>query len=139
MPNIKEVDSAVLIGSVAKKLKELKVAKPKYLDYVKTGAGRERVPDNPDFWYIRCASILRQTYLNGPIGISRLRIRYGTRKRHNVHKHHMFRSGGSNIKDAFAALEKLEYVKKGKAGRVVTPKGRSFLDRAAAEILKQGA
>ncbi len=139
MPNINEVDSAMLISSVAKKLRELGVAKPKYVEYVKTGAGRERVPSDPEFWYTRCASILRQVYLNGPIGVSRLRTRYGTRKRHVVHKHHTLRSGGSNIKDAFDALEKLEYVKKGKNGRSLTPKGRSFLDKAAAEIFKQGA
>ncbi len=139
MSNIKEVEGAILIDSAAKKLKEMGIKKPEYIEFVKSGAGKERVPDNPDYWYVRCASILRQVYLNGPIGISRLRTRYGTRKRHVVHTHHMKRSGGSSIKDAFDALEKLEYVKKEKNGRVLTRKGRSFLDKTAGELLKSGA
>ena len=139
MSNIKEVDGARLIGSAARKLKELGIQKPMYIEYVKSGAGKERIPSDPDYWYTRCASVLRQVYLNGPIGISRLRTRYGTRKRHVVHKHHAHRAGGSTIKDAFDVLEKLEYVKKAKSGRIITAKGRSFLDKTAGELLKQGA
>lgn len=136
MSNINEADSTMLISKVAEKLKSMNVHAPGYVSYVKTGPGKERVPSDPNFWYVRCASVLRQTYLNGPIGISRLRIRYGTRKRHVVHKHHSYRSGGSAIKDAFDALEKLGYVKKGKRGRTITPQGRSFLDKTAGEVLK---
>ena len=139
MSNINEVDSSRLISKAAEKLKGMNVPMPGYITYVKTGPGKERVPSDPNFWYIRCASILRQVYLNGPIGISRLRLRYGARKRHVVHRHHAARSGGSSIKDAFDALEKLDYVKKGKTGRILTPKGRSFLDKAAGEVLKEGA
>jgi small subunit ribosomal protein S19e len=136
MSNILEVDSGVLVRKLAEKLKEEGVAKPEYIDYAKTGAGKERVPSDPDFWYTRCASVLRQTYLKGPIGISRLRTRYGVRKKHIVTRHHHFRSGGSLIKDAFDALEKQGYVKKTKEGRVVTQKGQSFLDKTSSELNK---
>ncbi len=138
MSNIKEVDSSKLVSKTAEKLKGMDIKKPEYIDYVKSGAGKERVPSDPNFWYMRCASILRQTYLKGPIGVSKLRIRYGTRQRHLVHKHHTIKSGGSNIKDAFDALEKLGYVKKSKSGRILTQKGRSFLDKTAGEVLKEG-
>ena len=139
MANIHEAESSELISRVADKLKKEEIKKPAYIDYVKTGAGKERIPSSPDFWYIRCASILRQAYINGPIGVSKLRTRYGVRKRHLVHRHHHTRSGGSLIKDAFDALEKLGFVKKSKSGREITPKGRSLLDKAANEMLSKGS
>ncbi len=140
MSNILEADGSKLIYKTAEKLKESgSVKRPEYVLYVKSGAGRERVPSNTDFWFMRCASILRQTYLNGPIGISKLRSRYSNRKRHVVHRHHNMRAGGSIIKDAFDALESAGYIKKTKSGRELTPKGRSFLDKTAGEIIKEGA
>ncbi len=139
MSNILEAEGSKLIIKTAEKLKESgSVKRPEYVLYVKSGAGRERVPSDSDFWYLRCASILRQTYLNGPIGVSKLRSRYSNRKRHVVHRHHNMRAGGSIIKDAFDALESAGFVKKTKSGRELTPKGRSFLDKTAGEVLKTG-
>ena len=138
MANVYNVDGSALIKKTAEKLKEQGIAKPKYVGFVKSGPSRERVPKDSDFWYIRCASLLRQVYVNGPVGISRLRTRYGTRKGHVVTRAHHMRSGGSMIKDAFDVLEKLNYVKKTPKGRVITPTGRSFLDKISNELIKSG-
>lgn len=136
MANVYEVESDKLVKKAAEKLKEENVPKPAYIDYVKSGAGRDRPSSDENFWYMRCASILRQTYIKGPIGIAKLRVRYGNRKRHMVtHPHHK-RAGGSIIKDAFDTLEKAGYVEKTKGGRIVTGKGKSFLDKIAGELLK---
>lgn len=136
MANVYEVDAGEFIKRSAEKLKSAQLKKPAYIDYVKSGAGRERVPADPDFYYMRCASVLRQVYVNGPIGISTLRTRYGNRKRHTVTRHHHVRAGGSLIKDAFDALEKLGYVKKSGKGRILTPAGKSFADKVSNEIAK---
>ncbi len=136
MADVLEVDASEFISRAAARLKASDVKKPKYVEYVKSGAGRERAPADQDFWYVRCASVLRQVYLNGPLGVSTLRTRYGNRKRHLVHSHHHFRSGGSIIKDSFDALEKLGYVKKTGHGREITPSGRSFIDKISNEIAK---
>lgn len=136
MGNVYQVDAGELIRRSAEKLKATQIKKPAYIDYVKSGAGKERVPTDKDFWYVRCASVLRQVYMNGPIGISTLRGRYGNRKRHEVTRHHHYKAGGSLIKDAFDALEKLGYVKKTGKGRVITPTGKSFVDKVSNEILK---
>jgi small subunit ribosomal protein S19e len=108
--------------------------RPAYMDFVKSGPSKERVPQDPDFWYIRSASVLRQVYLNGPVGVSKLRTRYGSRKEHSVHRRHHMKSGGSIIRDAFQELERLNYVKNTKEGRVITPAGRSFLDKVSKEL-----
>ncbi|MGC8662702.1 MAG: 30S ribosomal protein S19e [Candidatus Micrarchaeia archaeon] len=138
MANVNDVDANALIKKTAEKLKEAKISKPSYVGFVKSGAGKDRVPQQNDFWYIRCASLLRQVYLNGPIGISRLRTRYGSRKEHLVRRHHHYKAGGSMIKDVFDVLEKLGYVKKTTAGREITEAGKSFLDKLSNEIVKGG-
>ena len=115
--------------------------KPGYVDFVKSGPSKERVPHERDFWFTRSASILRQVYLNGPIGVSKLRTRYGSRKEHVVHKHHHMKAGGSIIRDSLIELEKLKLVKNTKEGRVITPQGKSFLDKISNELKdpKRGA
>lgn len=139
MANIFQVDSEELIRRTADRLKQAGVRKPEYVDFVKTGAGRERPPMQEDFFYMRCASVLRQVYINGPIGISKLRSKYGSKRGHVVRRHHHYRAGGSVIKDAFASLEKLGYVKSTKQGRVMTGTGKSFLDKIANEMVGKGA
>lgn len=131
MANVFEADSGRLVDVAAAQLEVKGIERPKYIDFVKSGAGRERIPTQRNFWYLRCASVLRQVYINGPIGVPRLRTRYGNRKGHTMHRHHHMRASGSIISDALVALEKAGYVKKGKKGREITPPGKSFLDKIA--------
>lgn len=133
MANVYDVKASEVVKLVAERLKT-QLKKPAYVDFVKSGANKERVPQDPDFFFMRSASVLRQVYLNGPIGVSKLRTRYGSRKEHVVHRRHHVKSGGSVIRDALQGLEKLNYVKNTKAGRVMTPQGRSFMDKIAKEL-----
>lgn len=133
MANIYDVKGSEVVKLAAERLRE-SMKKPAYVDFVKSGANKERVPQDPNFYFVRSASILRQVYLNGPIGVSKLRTRYGSRKEHVVHRRHHVKSGGSVIRDAMQDLEKLGYVKNTKSGRIITPKGRAFLDKVCKEL-----
>ncbi|MGC8568189.1 MAG: 30S ribosomal protein S19e [Candidatus Micrarchaeia archaeon] len=133
MANAYEADTTKLIKEIAEQLKGM-INKPEYIKYVKSGAGRERPPEDPDFWYIRSASILRWIYLKGPVGVSRLRAKYSSKKQHVVHRMHGVKAGGSIITDAMNELEKAKLVKKTKQGRVITPEGRSFVDKIANKL-----
>ena len=53
---------------------------PEWATFVKSGVSRERPPISDDFWYTRAASILRQLYIHGVVGVGKLRTRYGSRK-----------------------------------------------------------
>ena len=92
---------------------------------------RERHPQQPDWWYIRSASLLRTLAL-GNAGVSRLRTRYGGRKNRGHKPEHKFKASGAVIRTALQQLEAAGLVKteKGK-GRLLTPKGASFLSKAA--------
>lgn len=133
MATVYDVKSSDVVSLAAERLKE-KLKQPAYIGTVKSGAGKERLPASPDFWYTRSASILRQVYVNGPVGVSRLRTKYGNRKEHVVHRKHHVRAGGSIIRDALIGLEKAGYVKNTKLGRVITPAGKSFIDKICKEL-----
>ena len=79
MVTVYDIPADDLIRKLAEYLKEnvSETTPPTWAAFVKTGAHVERTPSDPDWWYVRCASILRKTYKEGPIGVSRLRKHYG--------------------------------------------------------------
>jgi small subunit ribosomal protein S19e len=133
MVTANDVEPNKLIEKAAMKLKEMKINKPAFVGIVKSGSHASRPPQDDDFWYKRCASILRQAYMNQSVGISRLRRHYGGRKRSGVRPEHHRPAGGSTIRKAMQELEKAGLLTKQKVGRALSPKGRKFLDAAAKE------
>ncbi len=121
-----------LLADALKKVPEFK--KPEWVDFVKTGANKERPNVDEEFWHKRAASILRQIYLRGIVGVQRLRTRYGGRKNKGVKPSRFVRSGGKIIRvllqqsDAAGLTEKS---KGKKAGRQLTAKGRQFMEALA--------
>ena len=85
MTTVYDVPADLLIKRVAEKLKSM-VKPPEWAKYVKTGVHKQRAPEQEDWWYIRLASILRRVYIDGPVGIERLRTYYGGRKRRGVQR-----------------------------------------------------
>jgi small subunit ribosomal protein S19e len=136
MVTARDVDPNLLIAKVAEKL-EKEIPKPEFIDYVKSGAHTERPPEQRNFWWIRCAAILRKAYMQGRVGVSRLRRQFGKRKNRGVKPEKKTPAGGKIIRKALQELEKAGYLKSipGK-GRVITPKGVSLLDNTAYEIVK---
>lgn len=134
-----EVPAADLIRELSDRLKKIESIKPPaWAAHVKTGAHRERKPQQPDWWYARTASILRKTYITGRIGVGRLRTLYGGRKsRGSIPEKHV-RAGGGVIRKIMKQLEEAELVKKAEPGRILTPKGRSFVDKAVTDLKKKG-
>lgn len=127
------------IKNIAKNLKE-KISAPDWTKFVKTGQAKERPPSNEDWYYMRAASILRTVAIRGPVGVQKLRQKYGSKKNRG-HKPEEFRkAGGKIIRTIFQQLEKAELVKYKKdgvhKGRILTPKGKSFLNKSCIKILK---
>ncbi|MCW3136704.1 MAG: 30S ribosomal protein S19e [Canidatus Methanoxibalbensis ujae] len=135
MTTVYDVPAEELVKAVAEKLKKMRaISMPKWCIHVKTGCHKELPPAQPDWWYIRCASILRQIYIHGPLGVSRLRTRYGGRDRRGVKREHFRKASGKIIRAALSQLEHAELVVKTKEGRKISPKGQSLLDNTAHEI-----
>ncbi len=135
MTTIYDVPAEMLINNVAQKLKkDEKTTPPEWATFVKTGEYKELSPDNADWWYVRCASILRRVYIDGPVGVSRLRSFYGGRHRNGNKPIHFSKGSGSIAREALQQLEKAGYVKNQKTGRIISAAGQSYLDDAANEV-----
>ncbi len=138
MVTVRDVPPNKFIEKLKMKLKEMEgISEPHWAKFVKSGCHRERPPEQPDFWYIRAASILRRIYLDGPVGVSRLRTYYGGRKRRGTRPDKFKKSGGKIIRTILQQLEKEGLIEKNKKGRKITPKGKSLLDRIAYETYKE--
>ncbi|MBI5797968.1 30S ribosomal protein S19e [Candidatus Woesearchaeota archaeon] len=136
MATIFDINPSDLIPKAAEELKKSKAVKtPEWAKLVKTGPGQERPPVHPDWWYHRAASILRKISLKGPIGVSKLRNYYGTKKNRGVKPEQFYRASGKIIRVILQQLETEGLIKKVEKGvhkgKVLTPKGQAFLDSIA--------
>jgi small subunit ribosomal protein S19e len=134
MPSIHDIHPSKAITKAAEQLKK-DIQVPKWTNFVKTSVGKANPPENNDWYHQRAASILRRVYLFGPIGTNKLKVKYSTKKNRG-HKRERFRKGsGKIIRSILQDLEKTGYIKKDKkgnhSGRIITPKGKSFMDRLA--------
>ncbi|MDK2790359.1 MAG: small subunit ribosomal protein S19e [Methanothermococcus sp.] len=134
MVTVYDVPPTKLIEKLAEKLKEMGIEEPAWTKFVKTGAHKERRPEDDGWWYIRCASVLRKIYTNGPVGVERLRTAYGGRKNRGHAPERFVKGSGNIIRTALQALESKELVARTEKGRIITGKGQSLVDNTAKEI-----
>ena len=128
------------LAEALKKVEEFK--EPEWAKFVKSGAAKERPIDDEDFWYKRAASILRNIYKTGSVGVQRLRTKYGSKKNRGF-KPEAFKKGSGKIiriilqqadKAGFTEIQKpVRGVKSKKPGRILTEKGKSFLENLGGE------
>lgn len=125
------------LAEVLKKVKQFQV--PEWAMYVKTGMSRERPPVEENFWYIRAASILRQLYIKGVVGVGRLRTRYGSRQNRGGRPDKFVKAGGKIIRTILQQAEEaglVEKVTRMQHGRRLTQAGRNLLDSIKVEEKK---
>lgn len=142
MGTIYNSNPSELIEKAAEELKKVESVKaPEWSIFVKTGMHKERPPVKNDWWQMRAASVLRQVYIKGPIGVSKLRNKYGGKKNRGMKKSHFFKGSGSIIRKIMQQLEKEGFVKKEESGvhkgKVITKEGKQFLDNIASKIAVQ--
>jgi small subunit ribosomal protein S19e len=65
-----------------------------------------------------------------------LRTFYGKRKKRGHRPARFFKASGNLIRKTLQQLEKMGFVEKGKKGKVISSKGRKFLDKLASEVSK---
>ena len=110
MTTVFDVPADLLIKKVAEEFKNNdKINSPAWSNFVKTGVHKERKPEDVD---------------------------YGGKKDRGVTPEVFRKGSGAIVRNALHQLEDAGYVEKVVGGRVVTPAGRSFLDKISAEIIK---
>jgi len=127
------VEAGKAIRLIGDRLKEdSRFSIPEWYGRVKGGPANERLPDSPDQWYSRVASVFRTVALRGPIGTQRLRHKYGGRQEHTRGRAHHKKAGGKSIRLAMQKLQEAGYVKNDPRGRVATAAGKAFIAKALA-------
>ncbi len=124
--------------ALAQALKDVPEFKqPEWSLFVKSGPAKERPIEDPDFWYKRSASILKQIYKKKIIGVERLRTKYGSRKNRGMAPERFAKASGKIIRtilqqaDAagFTEIAKdVKGVRSRRPGRQLTEKGKEFLE-----------
>jgi len=123
------------LAEALKKIPEFK--QPEWVGFVKSGPGKARPIDDPDFWYKRAASILRQVYRKSIVGTNRLRTKYGSKKERGARPEEFRKAGGKIIRVILQQSDKVGFteivkgikgVKGKKPGRQLTEKGKKFLE-----------
>ena len=76
---------------------------------------------------------MRKVSLRGPIGVAKLRSMYGTKKNRGVRPERFYKGSGKIVRVILQQLEAEGLVKKVEKGvhkgKIITPKGQSFLDK----------
>jgi small subunit ribosomal protein S19e len=120
------------IDKIAEALKPV-VKIPEWAHFIKTGPGKERLPDDPEWYLKRTAAILRTVYIRGPVGVAKLRVKFGNKKNRGHKPGRFTPAGGKIIRTALQQLEKAQLIEFKKidnhSGRIVTAKGRSLVDK----------
>ncbi len=131
--SVYEIPADEYNNKLAEALKQIPEFKePEWSFFVKSGVAKRRPPQEPDFWFKRAASILKQIYIHKTVGVNRLKTRYGSKQNRGM-KPEKFRKGsGKIIRTILQQAEKAGLLEKknepGKrAGRSLTERGKELL------------
>jgi len=135
---VRDVDAHKFVTVYAAHLKRSgKLAVPAWADLVKTGTFKELAPYNPDWFYVRAASLARHIYMRPGAGVGALRTVYGGRKNRGTRPSHAAEASGSVIRKALQALQKMNLVSVDEnGGRRITSEGQRDLDHIALQVAK---
>ncbi|MFH1710924.1 MAG: 40S ribosomal protein S19 [Nanoarchaeota archaeon] len=128
---IYDLESGEYNNKLAEALKKIpEIEAPEWAALVKTSVSKARPPQE-DWWHKRTASILRQIYIHGVVGVSRLRTKYGSKKNRGSRPGEFRKSSGKIIRLILQQAEKAGFLEKSegkKKGRKLTSKGVKFLE-----------
>jgi small subunit ribosomal protein S19e len=140
MTTVFDVPADRIIEAAALQLKGMKeIAAPEWAAFAKTGVHREKPPVRKDWWHVRSAAILRKVYLQGPIGTERLAASFGGSADNGSAPNHAAKSSRSVVRKSLQQLKAAGLVvsEPKNRGAVITPKGQSFLDNVAHDVMKE--
>ncbi len=138
MTNVLEQNAHEYNIKLAEALKQVpEIKAPEWAEFVKSGPSKERPIEDPDFWVKRTASVLRQIYKKGILGVSRLRTKYGSKKNRGFAPEIFKKASGKIIRNILQQLDKAGFteiakdikgVRSKKPGRQLTAKGKEFME-----------
>merc|ERR1712010_386980 len=110
---VKDVPAKEFIEAFARHLKKgNKIKMPEWVTYYKTACFKDLAPYDPDWLYIRAASIAYQLYMRGKVGVNTLRKHYSGKHRRGTRTEHSRLTAGKCIRYCLLELENSGFVGK---------------------------
>jgi small subunit ribosomal protein S19e len=137
---VKDVAAQKFITCFAKHMKRQgKFELPKWGDQVKTGVAKELAPYNPDWLYVRAASVARYVYIRGGCGVGSFRKVYGSQQRRGVCTEHYRKGSGKIVRYCMQQLEEMGIMEidEKTGGRRITPEGQREMDTVAFQTISE--
>ena len=134
-----DVPTSALLPRLAAELKSRSaVSPPPWAAFAKTGVHKERAPVDPEWWYLRSASVLRKVYLKRAIGVTRLSAEYGGKRDRGSAPYHARTGSRSVVREIVQQLEKAGLAHAYKTrGRRLTASGQKLLDTVSRDLLRE--
>lgn len=140
MTTVYDVPADRFIAALAAELRTRpEINPPDWALFAKTGAHKEMPPEDPAWWFVRVASIMRRVYIDGPVGVERMRTFYGGKQDRGSRPGKFRKGSGSILRKALQQLEAAGFITHDKTGRKISPKGASFMDTVAHGLVKGSA
>lgn len=133
---MKDVNHNELVDKLAVKLAETCKA-PEWAKFVKTGHGRQRPPVRDDWWQVRSAAVMLSVQKLGPVGVSKLSVKYGNRKNRGNKPNGFAKASGSILRKILQQLETAKLVEQttigAHKGRILTKVGNKLIVESSKE------
>jgi small subunit ribosomal protein S19e len=137
MTTLYDIPAELLLPRLAEELKKRKeIQPPPWAAFAKAGVHQQMPPEDPDWWFIRAASVLRRLYIDGPVGVQRMRTAYGGKRDRGSSPFQFRKGGGSALRKVLQQLEAAGLVAKDRTGRSLSVDGRKLLDAVAHGLRK---
>uniref|UniRef100_A0A2P2KYQ3 Uncharacterized protein MANES_01G097700 n=2 Tax=Rhizophora mucronata TaxID=61149 RepID=A0A2P2KYQ3_RHIMU len=133
---VKDVSPHEFVRAYSAHLKRSgKIELPHWTDIVKTGRFKELAPYDPDWYYVRAASMARKIYLRAGLGVGGFQRIYGGSKRNGSCPRHFCKSSGAVARHILQQLQEMGIIElDAKGGRRITSSGQRDLDQVAGRI-----
>merc|ERR1712194_483865 len=134
---VKDVEADKFITAFSQHLKRQgRFEIPKWADVVKTGKAKELPPLDPDWLYVRTASMVRKIYIRGGTGVGGFRKVYGSQMRRGVQKNVYSKASGKIARYILQQLEEMSLVEQCEnGGRKISTEGQRELDTVAVQAV----
>ncbi|KAI5148369.1 small subunit ribosomal protein S19e [Enteropsectra breve] len=135
MDSVFRVQPKPLINAIVDTLKSNgNISLPENHDIIKTGHGKQYSPENPDWYYVRMAAIVRQAMRFGTVSRKGLAHRYGIRKNRGVRPTKFARASDFVNHSAIEELKKIGWFNFDNEENILTKEAKDILGEIVDKI-----
>lgn len=112
---------------------------PSWVDHVKTAKAKELAPYDPDWLYVRAASLARKIYIRKGTGVRSFEKVYGRQQRRGVQRNISSTASGKVIRFCLQQLEEMGFIATDETngGRYMTSEGNREFDKKTSKTCQK--